>query len=109
MTNTTIIDLITTRLAAGAGAYPDWTVRCTWADEADDKSDRITFHAAPDERSAVGLARFVLDRYQNLNTRNLKRAEIHRPDGFWENVPRPTSRLTTPVWFAFPRLPRRPG
>ena len=109
MTKTTIIDLITTRLAADADAYPEWTVRCTWADAADGKPDSVTFHAAPDERSAVGLARFVLDRYQNLNTRNLKSAEIYRPEGSWEVVPRPMSRVTTPVWFAFPRLPRRPG
>jgi len=109
MTKTTIIDLIATRLPDDADAYPDWTIRCTWVGDGGGDDDGCTFHAAPNEYSARGLARFILDRYQDLDTRKLKGAEIHRPDGTWENVPRPTGGVTAPVRFAFQRMPRRPA
>ncbi|HTJ71616.1 MAG TPA: hypothetical protein VL551_29015 [Actinospica sp.] len=108
MTETAIIDLITTRLPDDADTYPHWTVRCRWAGEGDSESDSVTFHAAPDARSAVGLSRFVLDRYRNLDTHNLKSAEIRRPDGSWQEVSPPTSQVVAPGWFTFGRLPRRP-
>jgi len=109
MTKTTIIDLIATRLPDHADTYPDWTIRCTWGGRGDVEEESYSFHAAPNEYSAQGLAGFVLSRYQDLDTRKLKRAEICQPDGAWENVPRPTSRVTAPVQFAFHRLPNRPN
>jgi hypothetical protein len=108
MTTTAIIDLIATRLPDDGASCPDWAVRCTWADADDCGADNFTFHAGTDECGARSLARFILDRYQNPDTRNLKKAEIRRPDGTWETVPRPMCRVPAPVYFAFQRLPHRP-
>ena len=109
MVKTTVIDLMARRLPDSAEEYPPWTLRCTWLlTEGGDKTSQ-TFHEGTDERVARNLACFVLDRYRDLDMRKLAAVEVRMPDGTWENVPRPTGRVTAPVRFAFQRRPGRPG
>ena len=108
MIKTTIIDFLAKRLPDAAESYPDWTIRCTWGCEEDAREVHHSFHAGTSERTAFGLAMFILDRYLDLDVRKLSRVDVLRPDGAWENVPRPTTTVTAPVMFAFQRLPERP-
>jgi hypothetical protein len=108
VTKTTIIDFIAKRLPDGDESYPNWTIRCTWGHEEDGEAVNLTFHEGSNERTAFGLAMFILDRYLDLDVHRLSRVDVLRPDGVWENVPRPMSTGTAPVMFAFQRLPERP-
>lgn len=108
MFKTTIIDFVATRLPDDAESYPDWTIRCTWVCTEGEEEVSHTFHGCTHERAARGLARFVLDRYSEIDARMLVSAELLRPDGTWESVPRPNTTVTAPVVFAFQRLPERP-
>jgi len=105
---TTIIDFIAKRLPDSAAAYPDWTIRCTWARPEVGPETSETFHDGTDEHTARGLARFILDRYRDVDMRKLHSIDIRRPDGSWESVPRPPEPVTAPVRFAFQRPPRLP-
>ena len=108
MIKSTIIDLLATRLPDDAESYPDWTIRCAWGCEEDGEEVAFTFHRGTSERTAVSLAMFVLDRYLDLDVHKLSRVDVRHPDGEWENIPRPSTRVTAPVLFAFQRLPQRP-
>ena len=108
MTKTTIVDLLARRLPDDAESYPDWTIRCTWACAEDGKGVSRTFHEGTSERTAFGLAMFILDRYLDVDVQRLGSADVLCPNGVWENVPRPVRAVTAPVMFAFQRLPERP-
>jgi hypothetical protein len=99
------IDRVADRLDADAPQFPPWTIRCTWrVTDCRDEPFR-TYHGADSESSALDRAVFVLDHYRCEAADELVCVDVLHPGGWWANIPRSSTSLSPPSFFALNRVP----